>query len=444
MITYEFYADRKHLYKPTVLIDLEPIGIGTAFVEGMCSYLTRLAERQLVSTRDLLINTILPEIGKAYLEQKNAERFFSLLNRLLCVCPLASEFSAVLDRLTGRNNLGCLSMQNWKCLSNYKLIKKKQEWCPKCLEEWKQQGLPIYFPLMWSISPVAICSKHEVKLEDRCPDCEKTVPYLSRYHENGFCPHCRNWLGSSRGTRIQKKAEQYAQQVWFIEQIGLLLSSNEGNDTCSFPKLSENLLLLSKLCRKYDCHGRWTSVIDGWLLEDITPSIDSLLEISYRLSVPLEILLMNEINESDLDVSKLLWHPKRRRQSCQLNVEKVIKICLEYYLGISPDVPSPSLKFVAEEIGCDLSTIRSHYPELASQISHNYVACQKEQTRVRHEEIEKTVRTAVESIVTSGGIPTLNEVKSIIPHVNVNPNGIGYQAWRKAINTQSDRCCPVY
>lgn len=413
----------------------------TPLVECMSSYISRLATAHCVTVSDLMKEVVLPRINKPYLLKKKANVFFDNTYRLHSQSRLASKIACELDHMTHRNDLSSLTLIKLRdFVSNVHLVNKTLSWCPACLNDWREKGDVIYVPLLWSFYPLSVCIRHSVKLENLCPSCRRHVPFLSRKHVNGICPHCRGWLGSSKGNRIQKKTEHYAQQVWFTEQIGFLLSKNQGRDTCCPPKLSENLPLLSKLCRKYDRHGRWTSVIDGWLLEDITPSIDSLLEISYRLSVPLESLLTKKINESDLDVSRLVWHPKTRRQRCQLNVEKVIEICMKYYLGIVPDIP-PSLKFVASEIGCDISTIRSYFPELASQISNNYVAGHKEQTRVRHEEIERAVQTAIESIVADGGEPTFGAVKSAIPHIHLYSSGVGYKAWQRVLNTH---CAPYY
>ncbi|WP_429890526.1 TniQ family protein [Gottfriedia acidiceleris] len=85
----------------------------------------------------------------------------------------------------------------WKGLFSSNLINNYRKWCTSCLEELKIKGDEIYEPLIWSIKDIEFCDKHQVKLEDRCPKCDKKLQFLHRDYSVGHCQYCFTWLGSN-------------------------------------------------------------------------------------------------------------------------------------------------------------------------------------------------------------------------------------------------------
>src|SRR5258708_38557072 len=70
------------------------------------------------------------------------------------------DFIRVLEQLTLHDNLRFLTMLPWaEVLSCRYLIRRLKAWCPFCYQEWLEEGMPIYDPLLWALE-VAIFSTH--------------------------------------------------------------------------------------------------------------------------------------------------------------------------------------------------------------------------------------------------------------------------------------------
>src|SRR5260221_14560420 len=89
------------------LYHLEPVGKGTPFVESLASYVTRLAEAHCVSPKSLVINEVLPVLGREYKTRSD----YHLVNKLWIVSALslngtgslAHKWMCALESLTLRN-----------------------------------------------------------------------------------------------------------------------------------------------------------------------------------------------------------------------------------------------------------------------------------------------------------------------------------------------------
>ena len=79
-----FIPSRSRLYH------LEPIGIGTPLVESLTSYISRLAEAHCVSPKSLVINEILPVLGREY----KARSDYQYVNRLwIVIIPISLQYA---------------------------------------------------------------------------------------------------------------------------------------------------------------------------------------------------------------------------------------------------------------------------------------------------------------------------------------------------------------
>lgn len=80
-----------------------------------------------------------------------------------------------LERLTLRQDLRYLSCITWKGIIQERgLFRQQKAWCPQCFEQWRQDGKPIYEPLLWSFKDVNYCPQHNCQLIDRCPKCNSS------------------------------------------------------------------------------------------------------------------------------------------------------------------------------------------------------------------------------------------------------------------------------
>lgn len=200
------------LQKPTItsrsrLFHLEPIGIGTLLVESLMGYVTRLADYHCVTPRQLVFKEIAPLIRKKGYPSigfsKKIDRLFTSSSPLIkgneVKGLMAETFLKVLGELTLRGDLWQLSLlRQSSTFFTGGQLRNHQAWCPTCLEEWRLAKRIIYTPLIWLLKDLWLCPQHKTQeLIYCCPYCQQSFPPLSATLRPGFCPKCREWLGSN-------------------------------------------------------------------------------------------------------------------------------------------------------------------------------------------------------------------------------------------------------
>ena len=174
----------------TALFSLPPIGVGTAQIESLTSYLARLAEAHSVTVGTLVGEVIAEELRKVYLlrsSKHGGSRFYEQASGLNGSGKQATDLSSALFRLTGCD-VSSLTLQSWRdILPAIKLLRNKKAWCPICLENWRDNHQTIYEPLIWYFKLSNVCNLHNIVLNTRCPLCESEIPVLSRKSRNGYC-----------------------------------------------------------------------------------------------------------------------------------------------------------------------------------------------------------------------------------------------------------------
>lgn len=185
-------------YSTTVLYRLEPIGIGTPYVESLSSYVTRLAAAHVVPVSALTKHIIYPQmnmtrtdLGKTAVGGKRASKFVNGLS------GVSSDWVTTMETLTGRSGLKFLTMLPFaNLLSGEGITSELYSWCPICLEEWREQEKIVYSQLLWCISESLSCTLHRSRLQTRCTSCNYSIPILAGQMFHGYCPKCNFWLGS--------------------------------------------------------------------------------------------------------------------------------------------------------------------------------------------------------------------------------------------------------
>jgi hypothetical protein len=192
----------------SILYSIPPIGIDTGDVEGLTSYICRLAEAHCVSPTNLLRYQIEPATGKG---RGKAAKSVNLQSHPSGDNRVAVRYVEALEYLTMQPNLSELTLSSWlmgkrssgNILTSLfvdrpiSMLKTCREWCPDCLDEWQNSDREIYEPLLWSLSLVAICPHHDRLLEQVCPGCNQSQPIFAAKTRVGRCSHCHDWLGVS-------------------------------------------------------------------------------------------------------------------------------------------------------------------------------------------------------------------------------------------------------
>ena len=220
--------------KRSPFLPLAPIGLGTALVESMTSYITRLATAHSISVLDLLnhsVRTIPPHpargsravLGRASLAALIAKHpgMFNGRDRRASIVRLG------IQGLTGCGMLEHLTTMPLQGLFSPDLVLRDHAaWCSFCLQEWDDRGDPLYEPLLWKLEAVGVCPFHNEPLTHACNSCQAPVQHLGNLRQIGHCQACGGWLGLSPGPPSQPRAASIPRnwESYVVLQLGFLLA----------------------------------------------------------------------------------------------------------------------------------------------------------------------------------------------------------------------------
>src|SRR5579872_69921 len=174
------------------LHSIEPIGIGTPFVESLTGYMIRLAASHAVRVSDLIEHELRTSIPYFHAPA-------GIPNAINGVNESARNWVSALERFTLRDNLQLLTLLPFaSLLATPFLIRQERAWCPRCYESQTAQGQDVYEQLVWCLQSVEVCPLHKTPLETSCPACHRRLRPLCAVSRPGFCSRCHQWLGFPR------------------------------------------------------------------------------------------------------------------------------------------------------------------------------------------------------------------------------------------------------
>jgi len=378
-VTISPLPSRSRLYR------LEPIGIGTPYVECLTSYVARLARMHHVLPKELVKREILPAQG---IMDTNV-RFYGRLNDIWTgnsrsinsIGPITDRWLKALQMLTFCDDLHFLTMFTWSEIISVKnLIRFNKAWCPRCFEDRKKAHQILYEPLLWSLNEVNVCPIHRQPLITKCSVCQKSQPFLVQSTLVGCCSYCGSWLGS--GSELVEEAglpvaDDIEKQIWVAEVIGELLATAPN---FSRKPLREPLVANMQRCLEQYTGGNLNSFarlcgindtyIRGFLYKGQMLRLEIFLRICSALSIPpLDFFRLTEAQFLQPQKFRLDLLPKSlqyRRKRERLKNEDIqdIRLYLETILRENPASP-PNLTEVALVLGCSVTVLRDHCPDLS-------------------------------------------------------------------------------
>lgn len=370
------------------LYPLEPMGIGSPDVECLTGYAARLADRHHVTTGDLMKKEVRPALGKPTV-YSNVALYAGGYKAINGIGITASDLVSALEHLTLRQELKYTTMLPWKgLLSRRLLIRPRRAWCPVCYEESAAVG-KVYDQLIWTVSAVNVCAKHNRRLEHCCPHCGREQAHIAFNSRPGYCHRCKRWLndeGKFRPPSERNLLPPTEKEVWIAEQVGELLATTPDllilSTRASFAKGLAKCIEESK-------HGKLSAfvfdlpvtehTIRVWLGQTQAPILGSLLEICFRLNKRLLDLMSPsvDLDESNCDVALM----NDRHTSRYLEDAKSIKVRLDWAVVENElrkavtECPPPSLSKLAGKVRRDRQALKRRFPELTASIierSRNY------------------------------------------------------------------------
>jgi transcriptional regulator with XRE-family HTH domain len=292
------------------LHSIEPIGIGTPFVESLTGYMIRLAAAHAVRVSDLIEYELRTSIPYFHSVSKIA-------NVINGVNESAQNWVSALERFTLRDNLRFLTLLPFASLLKTPfLIRQERAWCPRCYESRKAQGHDVYEQLLWSLQPVEICPLHNTPLETSCPTCQAWVAQqFGQLLE--IAPHA------------QPVGKENLQKVL----VGYVDSFSEGN---------RSAIAETAGCRRTSFRSWYNGVS--------VARVDLLLRMCHELGVPLTSLVTGAIGIEPETAARAGEATQARRRYGLFPRRNRDQIRAALLLA-SEEQPAPSIREVARRLG---------------------------------------------------------------------------------------------
>jgi len=416
------------------LYSLVPCGLGTVFTESLTSYLNRLAWRHCVPPQHLVAQEIVPRLCRSYSRPQIATFCQSTSMSVNGNGSLAREWACILEGLTKRSDLHFLTLQWWVGdLPPHKLLREKPAWCSACYAEWKDQGMPIYEPLLWIFQTVTICTKHLCKLEENCPSCQKRQSFIRFQTALDQCARCKTWLGSPAPALSPPNPETVEWQRWVIDALEELRSAMISSPIPPWEQFFTNLSMScegrGEQSRLAELVGLARGQLATWLRRSHTPTLQSLLEFCYVCNVtPLQIL------RGDLAPLKRIIQdgkpyrsPRARRPFRSLDREH----CLGRIHAILDGEEEP-LGYVqlAQQLGYSGQVLLYHFPQECALLSQQIKEHRRQRKEQRLAQVQEEVRQAMLALHTQGIYPSQNKVADLLSDPNLLFQPEAKATWR--------------
>lgn len=359
---------------------IEPMGVGTPYVESLSSYAARLASEHFVTPAALMrrVRFLAPTLERTPLSSTGDSR------AIIGAGIIASKLIKALETLTMRRDLSWTTMVTWvNVLSQRPLIRINRAWCAVCYQLWMESQKVVYDPLLWKLKAVIVCPVHNVLLTSSCPNCKAHFFNSIQQSYPGFCPRCKFWLGCllrepARLSIDLESTEEAKWHLWKARSAGELLASAPN---IKIPTRDQVARSLRYCIEKYSWGrvGRFTSqfkVLEGslrsWLQDKGIPVLESILQLTYEVGVPLLDFLCGNIAMEACSANgegKCKGRTVRKiTTEMPLSYAKVKKILEAGTLSEE----HASLQTFVRITGWDSSKLQHHFPDLCATILTHY------------------------------------------------------------------------
>ncbi|HDX9590523.1 TPA: TniQ family protein [Bacillus pseudomycoides] len=345
----------------------------TPFVESLSSYLIRLAEAHAVHFGDLLAYEIAPILGKQYLLNsidRGGNRFYDGARTINGTEKNAKDMVTALDCLTGTGNLEELTLSKFREIFPARgLIRKRLAWCPECLNELIEKD-SLYYPLIWCMTAYNVCTNHKIYLEEKCPTCNKLIPFLHRKSRIGICPYCQSQLLQlpSNPHCIDPKNHYISQSIEsFFEEVSIekkfsLNTLYENLSSILYNNFEGNIQSLANYI------GVPKTTVWGWINKEVTPPLNSILDMAYTLNISAKALYIeqNKIEIKPNVITRDINKVAEARDRCTVNNEEVAVYLYEIQ---KQHFCVKTISDIAKDLKCSTKFLYTNFPECCKKIS---------------------------------------------------------------------------
>lgn len=426
----------------TRLFNLNPIGIGTGMIESQTSYIARLSETHSITVGTLIGKELAPVLAKKYILKSSMEggsRFFDAASELNGFGKVAVDGAQGLEILTGGTDFEALTLVSWnQMIPSRGVLREKKAWCPECLEKWKNSNQDIYEPLLWSFYAVTFCIEHGIHLQNRCPNCSKDIPVLTRKTRNGFCSNCGCWLGHSiiNIDGVINTGPTNWEYYVVTNVMELLVKGQVNSLFCDqihafFKSVVDSNGSKGAFSRAF---GIPKTTVRAWYDGKNKPRLDALLIICYGFKQQVKNILDGFSDTGYLIVvgCEPMFKPtssKRRKPFDQERTESILKQIIDGKV-----TPPPSVREVAKNLLCDKRLLYKHCPSLCKVVSEKHNSYVQECRSQRIEEACLKVKDVTKDLLIQGVYPSRRRVEKILgPKLIMREQPI-QSTWRDTLN----------
>ncbi|OPD43728.1 hypothetical protein BVG00_21560 [Bacillus cereus] len=399
----------------SVLYSMHPKEIKTWSSESLISYIIRLSKEHNIMVGTLISKLVAPLLNNNYVLNSSingGNRFYDGVKSLNGFDKNAEEFIRVLELLTGRIDIKSTTLLEIKGLISPRgLLRNNLAWCSVCLEEWGTDA--VYYPLIWFFKDMKICVKHNCKLQDICSSCSTYVPILHRKSLIGYCPYCCNWLGTSKTKELEcDKALFQAQELSTLLANRALLARKYSEKSISDVFLG----LINNYTNGNSAEfARFVNIskvtLWDWVYGGRLPSLGKILDICYRINIPLIQFLIGS-PKLDYKLNKKVEQKRageilKRRKINQHELQKR----LEDFLLKRKEL---SLLKVSKILGYDRRVLTSNFPEICKLIVNQHKEYCIQQKHNRNLKLIGDVDKAITYLQENEVYPSRREVEKFL------------------------------
>jgi hypothetical protein len=428
------------------LYSLEPIGVGTSMVEGLQSYIARLAYEHCVSIRTLLQQAILPRLYPNIRNQvSNVSSRAVSLSGMSSLCASMVE---TLEALTLRRDLRFLTMLPWQAgIAPLGMMRQKKAWCPTCYREWIMRRQKLYEPLIWSIAQVACCPVHRNYLECRCHTCGKEQPILPPICRAGYCTFCKSALSNEMDVGSTSKEPGFkvgpAQDTWAEEQVGTLLASSSSIHPDHVYAPMRDLYLRVIASQKYGKRRKTANNLGvrKVLFERIArkdnykPSLALVLRLCRHANLSVLNFLTGVSDYQSLDVDKLPERPILKSSTAATLSIKEQQEYLQNALA-SEDYAYTGIAEHARRMDTSRELLHRRFPELCKAITKRAREHRSLQRAHLLNSLAERARAATLELIVAGEYPSARRVETYLDKAGCMRIPVVQAAWRETLGRQ--------
>lgn len=384
----------------TLFYSLEPLGIGTLQVEGLRSYVQRLAAAHSTPPRALLGTLLARFPFGSDMQASPAEVMRALVS--YGSGRLIAEVTKRLELATGQSLEAC-TLERFGGLLAPQGFSRLQDpkYCPSCVQEDPR----CHGHLAWDVGCVNVCPLHNVCLlsAKHCgaPNEEHLV-----LQQRPFLPSVCNQCGSV-GFRcvVHDATPATAEQSWTAAAVaGAVAMSTEARGRCNAASVIAGLQMLvdtaygGSSVRASLTAGLSRPSVGQWLLGRGKPSLTGLLRLCQGANCELSAVLQGDFQAVEVDRVPLDAPTTRQYRASHVTTDE-LRSRLAEALNVRP---APTVAEFARQNSTSARWVRKLFPEEAGKLAE-MGKIQREMERAQaYEEALATYKNAAEELISRG------------------------------------------